>query len=79
MSDETRKAPSTSELLSNSLLFRQFQALREEIMKHKWYESEKAGHDIGFDHALTDWTLKHRTQWLKAWQVERQAGVISRS
>ncbi len=75
MSDEIRKPPSVGELLRNSLLYRQSQAQREEILKHKWYESEKAGHDIGFDQAQTDWTLKHRTQWLKAWR----AGLISRS
>ena len=78
MADQTKKALSTSDLVRNSLLFRQFQAEREEIMKHKWYESEKAGHDIGFDLALTDWTLKHRTQWLKRWQTELHAKANSR-
>jgi hypothetical protein len=70
MSDETKTAPSTGDLLRNSLLYRQFQAEREEILKHKWYESEKAGRDIGFDKALTDWALKHRSGWLKRWKKE---------
>ena len=35
-------------------LYQEFQAEREEILKHKWIESEKAGHDIGFELALTD-------------------------
>ena len=70
MSDETKNAPSTGDLLRNSLLYRQFQAEREEILRHKWYESEKAGRDIGFDKALTDWTLRHRSRWLKQWKKE---------
>ena len=43
---------------------------REEILKHKWIESEKAGYDIGFEQALTDWIVKHRSKWRKS----RQAG-----
>ena len=35
-------------------------------MRHKWIESEKAGHDIGFERALTDWIIKHRTKWRKS-------------
>ena len=67
-------APSTGDLLKNSLLYRQFQAEREEILKHKWYESEKAGRDIGFDQALTDWTIKHRAEWLRRWKKETREG-----
>ncbi len=50
-------------LLKNSILYREFQAEREEILKHKWLESEKAGHDIGFERALVDWILNHRSKW----------------
>ena len=57
---------SDNDLLKKSLLYRQFQAEREEVLKHKWIESEKAGHDIGLERAMTDWILKHRSQWLKA-------------
>lgn len=51
-----------------STLYQEFQAERDEILRHKWYESEKAGHDIGFDRALTDWILKHRAAWRRARQ-----------
>ena len=51
------------DLVRNSSLYREFQAEREEILKHKWIESEKAGHDIGFERALTDWIIKHRSRW----------------
>jgi hypothetical protein len=32
-------------------------------LKHKWIESEKAGADIGFEKALLDWIMKHRSSW----------------
>jgi hypothetical protein len=54
------------DLLKDSSLYRQFRAEREEILKHKWIESEKAGRDIGFDEALTSWIVKHRTNWRKS-------------
>ncbi len=70
MSDEAKKQPTNSDLLRNSLLYRHFQAQREEIMKHKWYESERAGHDIGLDRARTDWTIRHQAGWLRRRQSE---------
>lgn len=69
------KDPSGRVLLECSSLFREFQAEREEILKHKWIESEKAGHDIGFERALTDWIIKHRSKWRK----ERQAAMAGQS
>ena len=39
-----------NDLLKNSSLYREFQAEREEILKHKWIESEKAGYEIGRAH-----------------------------
>ena len=59
------------DLVKRSTLYREFQAEREEILKHKWIESEKAGRDIGFEHALTDWILKHRSKWRKSRQQAR--------
>ncbi|MDQ3415464.1 MAG: DUF4032 domain-containing protein [Verrucomicrobiota bacterium] len=47
----------------NSVLYKEFLAEREEILKHKWIESEKAGFDIGFEKALLDWIVKHRSNW----------------
>jgi hypothetical protein len=49
--------------LRNSVLYKEFLAEREEILKHKWIESEKAGKDIGFEKALLDWIVKHRSNW----------------
>ena len=69
MSDERKDQLPANELLKNSSLYREFQAEREEILKHKWIESEKAGHDIGFERALTDWIVKHRSKWRKTRQA----------
>jgi hypothetical protein len=52
-----------TELVKESLLYKEFLAEREEILRHKWIESEKAGHDIGFEKALLDWIVKHRSSW----------------
>ena len=69
MSDDSRNQLPANDLLKNSSLYREFQAEREEILKHKWIESEKAGHDIGFERALTDWIVKHRSKWRKTRQA----------
>ena len=52
-----------SQFVKNSVLYKEFLAEREEILKHKWIESEKAGKDIGFEKALLDWIVKHRSNW----------------
>jgi hypothetical protein len=54
---------SSEDRARNSWLYREFQAEREEILKHKWIESEKAGRDIGFERALVDWIRKERKKW----------------
>jgi hypothetical protein len=52
-----------SQFVKNSVLYKEFLAERAEILKHKWIESEKAGKDIGFEKALLDWIVKHRSSW----------------
>ena len=63
-----------SDLVKNSVLYREFLAEREEILVHKWLESEKAGHDIGFERALLDWIVKHRSAWREKRRQEIQSG-----
>lgn len=46
-----------------SSLYKEFLAERDEILRHKWIESEKKGCDIGFERALLDWIRKHREKW----------------
>jgi hypothetical protein len=55
--------PEDRQLLEHSRLYRELLAERAEILCHKWLESEKAGQDIGFDKALLDWAIKHRSHW----------------
>ena len=52
-------------LLERSLIYREFLAEREEILRHKWFESAKAGRDIGFENALVSWVIYHRARWRK--------------
>jgi hypothetical protein len=52
-----------SGLLESSALYKKFIEERNEILKHKWLESEKAGQDIGFEKALLSWVCYHRDKW----------------
>jgi hypothetical protein len=52
-------------ILKNSKLYKEFLKEREEILKHKWIESQKANKDVGFEWALLDWNLHHRSIWRK--------------
>ncbi|WP_231363840.1 DUF4032 domain-containing protein [Verrucomicrobium sp. 3C] len=54
----------------NSALYRAYLEERKEILKHKWLESEKQGHDIGFEKALLDWILHHRAGWREGRRLE---------
>ncbi len=53
----------STDLVKNSVLYKEFLAEREEILRHKWIESEKIGQDIGFERALLDWIVKYRSTW----------------
>jgi hypothetical protein len=62
---------SSGDLLKESLLYKEFLAEREEILRHKWLESEKAGHDIGFEKALLDWVVRYRANWRQQRQISK--------
>ncbi|MBF0121800.1 MAG: hypothetical protein HQL21_00145 [Candidatus Omnitrophica bacterium] len=49
---------STKELLKDKRVI-------EEIERHKWFESQKAGCDIGFEKASKDWITRFSKEWLK--------------
>ena len=63
MSNPPQEKPSANNLAERSSLYAEFLAERQEILRHKWIESEKAGMDIGFEKALLDWTRHHRANW----------------
>ena len=71
MPNNSHEAGNT-DFIKTTSLYREFQAEREEILRHKWFESEKAGYDIGFERALTDWIIKHRAKWRKSRQQQTQ-------
>ena len=45
--------------VKNTRLVSRWQAIRHEIELHKWYESEKAGHDIGWERAAASWQVRY--------------------
>ncbi|MFH0982919.1 MAG: hypothetical protein V2A79_15465 [Planctomycetota bacterium] len=44
--------------MRNTRLYREWETTRDEILKHKWIESEKAGRDIGWERAAVDWLVR---------------------
>jgi hypothetical protein len=69
MSETTKQisgVPQTDFVVRHSTLYQEFLAEREEILRHKWLESERLGYDIGFERALLDWIRKHRDDWRRS-------------
>ena len=55
------------EMYNRSTFYRRQVDELEEIEKHKWFESEKLGHDVGGNRATLDWMRKFRTVWNSEW------------
>jgi len=56
---------------------------KEEILRHKWFESEKAGCDVGVLAAAHDWRVKYYAHWKEIHAsstetVTPRAGSVSR-
>ncbi|MFW5874211.1 MAG: hypothetical protein ACOCVJ_02280 [Verrucomicrobiota bacterium] len=73
MNADNATVDGTSDFAQRSSLYQEFLAEREEILRHKWIESEKLGRDIGFERALLDWIRKHRESWRKARKTSSQS------
>ena len=71
--DMTATDGDRTQFVKESVLYKEFLAEREEVMKHKWIESEKAGTDIGFERALFDWIVKYRSSWRNKRMKEAKA------
>ena len=79
-SSELAPAENEKDFCTKFGLYKEFIAEREEILRHKWLESEKAGHDIGFEKALLDWIVKYRSSWKeKRKDVSRSSFVALQS
>ena len=50
-------------MLDSNLMKRLNDEVQVEISRHRWFESEKAGHDIGANAAAFDWLEKHYEKW----------------
>ena len=66
MNQTVQQPEKTRDFVKQSTLYQEFLAEREEILRHKWIESERLGYDIGFERALLDWIRKHRDGWRAA-------------
>ena len=49
---------------------------REEILKHKWIESEKAQRDLGSE-AVFDWINRYAAKWRAAYEQEQEQRLRS--
>ena len=47
----------------------------EEINRHRWIESERAGQDIGFEAASTQWLEEFSKAWMQYHMPKRKAPV----
>ncbi len=65
--------PNSDNDSSDTSLYQEFLAERDEILRHKWLKSEDVGRDIGFDAALVDWTIVYRSEWKKEQQRRLRA------
>jgi hypothetical protein len=59
---------------SSTTPYAEFLAELEEIRRHKWIASQKAGQDIGFEKALITWATDHRVPWREARRAQRAGG-----
>lgn len=65
----------SKDFVKQSSLYQEFLAEREEILRHKWLESERLGYDIGFERALLDWIRKHRDNWRASRRASMAGGA----
>lgn len=64
--------------IQNKNLLRNKEVLGE-IGRHQWIESEKAGHDIGFEKASTDWLIKFSKAWMSYHLPKQKSAEIRKS
>lgn len=50
-------APADLAWVSQTRLYKHASRLRSEVNEHKWYESERAGTDIGWDRAAVSYQI----------------------
>jgi|SRR5579859_2898504 len=73
LSEEKNKIDGLDELLKN--MFGKAVPPKEEILRHKWLESEKIGRDIGVLAAAHDWAVRYYPYW-KEFHVDGESSVM---
>jgi hypothetical protein len=75
-----KNAIESDEPFARSTAIQQIKAEREEILRFKWLESEKAHQDIGFEKALLRWVIRHRSTWLEQRRSDQSCcGIITQA
>ena len=77
MIDEMKESPLPNDLSKYWSHYGKLEAQSNEIRKDKRHESGMAGREVGFERALADWLIKHRSSWHKSRQPETQLSRIS--
>ena len=44
---------------------RMMESMKAEVARHKWFMSERAGHDVGEQVAVNDWSRYHQNKWME--------------
>ena len=65
MFNETKEPPSVNDLPQYSSLHGESQAAPVGTCKHERIESKQLARILGFERALTEWIIKHRSKWCK--------------
>jgi hypothetical protein len=52
--------------IEHSALYQLWLREQEEILKHKWVLSERAGREVDYNTTKWDWGWRHRRAWLAA-------------
>lgn len=55
----TEDAAAVDRWVQQTALYRSWASMKQEILLHKWYESERAGCDIGWERAAVDWFVRY--------------------
>ena len=65
MFDETKEPHLVNDLPQYSSLHGESKATPVVTLKHEPIVSKQFARDLGFERALTDWIIKHRSKWCK--------------
>lgn len=54
--------------IERSSLYTAWLLEKQEVMRHKWVLSERAGYDVGWEAAKWNWDMQHRRIWVAEMQ-----------